>query len=103
MKCGYFGPQYDDKRHQGWASDVRHSYDAELRGHLHQVGKRPGFHLLHHLSAVRFHRYLADAKLSTHLFVQQAGDHQSTKVSPIPSYNCFGSALSGVIALSHPI
>ena len=44
--------------------------DAELRRHSHEVGKGVGLHLLHYFATVRLHCDLADAELSTNLFIQ---------------------------------
>ena len=49
---------------------------AEARGHRHQVGKRVGLHLAHHLTSVRLDGDLADAELAADLLVQQTGDDQ---------------------------
>ena len=48
----------------------------EPRGHFYEVGERVGFHLLHHLAAVRLYRDLANAEFAADLLIQQAGDHQ---------------------------
>lgn len=58
------------------ASVFRRRCEAESRGHFHQVRERVGFHLLHHLAAVRLHRDFADAEFAADLFIQQARGHQ---------------------------
>jgi hypothetical protein len=50
---------------------------AESRSHMHQGGERVGLHLAHHFAPVGLHRDLADTELETHLFIQQARNHQS--------------------------
>ena len=52
------------------------AWDAEPRGHSHQVGKGIGLHLLHYFAAVGLHCDLTDAELPTNLFIQQARDNQ---------------------------
>jgi hypothetical protein len=52
------------------------AWDAEPRGHSHQVGKGIGLHLLHYVAPVGFHCYLADTEFPTNTFIQQARDHQ---------------------------
>src|SRR5260221_11976046 len=54
----------------------RSKREAEPRGHPHQVRKRAGLHLSHHLASVCLHADLACAQLVTNLFVQKAGDNQ---------------------------
>ena len=50
-------------------------FKAEHPSHVHQVGKRSRFHLLHHLPSMYFYRFLTDAELPTYLFIRQAGDY----------------------------
>jgi len=49
---------------------------SEPRGHRHQIRKRAGLHLTHHLPSVRLHGNQADAEFGTHLFVQLAGNDE---------------------------
>jgi len=69
-----------DRREAGLSSAdrevLRRGLGAEFRRHVHQVGEGGSLHLSHHVASMCLHRYLADAELATHLFVQQAGDHQ---------------------------
>ncbi len=51
-------------------------FKAERHSHVHQVGKRSRFHLLHDLPSMCLHRFLTDAKFPTDLLIQQAGDDQ---------------------------
>jgi len=57
------------------ASVFRRRCEAESRGHFHQVRERVGFHLLHHLAAVRLHRDFADTEFPTYPLIQQPGNH----------------------------
>ena len=51
-------------------SVLRRGAQSEALGHCHQVRKRVGLHLAHHLTSVRLHRDLADAEFAANLFVQ---------------------------------
>src|SRR5258708_25468811 len=50
--------------------------EAEPRGHPHQVRKRAGLHLSHHLASVSLDGDLARAQFGADLLVQKAGDDQ---------------------------
>ena len=54
---------------------VRHR-DLEHRGDAHQLGQRPGFHLLHDLAAMDLDRDLADPQLGGRLLVEQPAHNQ---------------------------
>ena len=53
---------------------VRSERHFECRSHSHQLGERVDAHLPHNPASVSLHRDLADTKLESDLFVQQAGD-----------------------------
>src|SRR5688572_19267835 len=58
------------------APESPREFPRECRRHVHQIGKRVGPHLSHHLPSVSLHGDLADAELPRDLFVQAPGDHQ---------------------------
>src|SRR6266581_8746269 len=64
-----------------WMLLSRGKREAEPRGHPHQVRKRAGLHLSHHLASVCLHGDLACAQLGTDLFVQKAGDNQCNNIA----------------------
>ena len=57
------------------SSDFRSRGNAQSSRHFHQRSNGVCFHLVHHLTAVRFNSDLADAELATNLLVQQAGNY----------------------------
>jgi hypothetical protein len=57
-------------------SSFWHSRELEPRGHLHQLSKGVGLHLLHHFAAMRLHCDLAYAELPANLFIQTTGNYQ---------------------------
>ena len=62
-------------RNGGWCQCSARA-QSETRGHCHQVRKRVGLHLAHHLTSVRLHGDLTDPEFTTDLFVQQPRDDQ---------------------------
>ena len=60
------------------------TFETELSGKVHQLGKGTRVHLSHHLASVCLYRDLADAELKTDLFVQQAANDQGHDL-PFPT------------------